>query len=191
MKFVPAMLERARAKGIPNFHIFGEVADDTGQPGKLAKHAPGQAAERARFCVRRDRDQDRHGRVGTESWRGEFFAQDILYDGGDAAALQLPTFLGNHDAGRFSTFIRKAVPNASDEEMLKRVALGHVLMMTARGVPTIYYGDEQGFVGDGNDQDAREDMFTSRAAVYNDNDLFASSATTAQSNLEPITRSTG
>src|SRR3546814_17999248 len=25
--FVPAMLARARAKGIPNFHIFGEVAD--------------------------------------------------------------------------------------------------------------------------------------------------------------------
>jgi glycosidase len=79
--------------------------------------------------------------------------------------------------------MRKALPNASDEEMLKRVALGHVLMMTARGVPTIYYGDEQGFVGDGNDQDAREDMFASRVAVYNDNDLIASSATTAQPNF--------
>ena len=49
--------------------------------------------------------------------------------------------------------------------------LGHVLMLTARGVPTIYYGDEQGFVGDGDDQDAREDMFASRVAVYNDNEL--------------------
>ena len=35
-------------------------------------------------------------------------------------------------------------------------------MLTARGVPTIYYGDEQGFVGDGGDQDAREDMFASQ-----------------------------
>ena len=183
VKFVPAMLERARAKGIPNFHIFGEVADDTGQPGKLAKHTRRDKLPSVLdFAFGVTAIKTVTGEWGTESWR-EFFAQDILYDVGDAAALQLPTFLGNHDAGRFSTFIRKAVPNASDEEMLKRVALGHVLMMTARGVPTIYYGDEQGFVGDGNDQDAREDMFASRVAVYNDNDLFASSATTARSNF--------
>ena len=50
-------------------------------------------------------------------------------------------------------------------------------------MPTIYYGDEQGFLGDGNDQDAREDMFASRVAVYNDNDLIASNATTAQPNF--------
>jgi glycosidase len=62
--------------------------------------------------------------------------------------------------------------------------LGHVLMMTARGVPTIYYGDEQGFVGDGGDQDAREDMFASRTAVYNDNDLLGTGATTAQGNFD-------
>ncbi len=57
-------------------------------------------------------------------------------------------------------------------------------MMTARGVPTIYYGDEQGFVGDGNDQDAREDMFASKVAVYNDNDLIGTDSTTAQANFD-------
>jgi glycosidase len=32
--FVPAMLARAKAKGIPNFHIFGEVFDARpGDPG--------------------------------------------------------------------------------------------------------------------------------------------------------------
>jgi len=183
VKFVPAMLDRARAKGIPNFHIFGEVADDTGQPGKLAKHTRRDKLPAVLdFAFGVTAIKTITGEWGTEAWR-EFFAQDILYDGGDAAALQLPTFLGNHDAGRFSTFMRKALPNASDDEMLKRVALGHVLMMTARGVPTIYYGDEQGFLGDGNDQDAREDMFASKVAVYNDNDLIASNATTAQSNF--------
>ena len=45
------------------------------------------------------------------------------------------------------------------------------MLMTLRGVPTIYSGDEQGFAGDGNDQDAREDMFPSKVAVYNDNTL--------------------
>jgi glycosidase len=123
------------------------------------------------------------GEWPTETWR-EFFAQDVLYEGGDASALQLPTFLGNHDAGRFSTFMRKALPNASNDELLRHVMLGHVLMLAARGAPTIYYGDEQGFLGDGNDQDAREDMFASRVAVYNDNKLLGSSATTANANFD-------
>jgi glycosidase len=51
-------------------------------------------------------------------------------------------------------------------------------------VPTIYSGDEQGFVGDGNDQDAREDMFPSRVAIYNDNKLLGTSRTTADSNFD-------
>ena len=76
--------------------------------------------------------------------------------------------------------------------MLKRVALGHVLMMTARGVPTIYYGDEQGFVGDGNDQDAREDMFTSRAWRSTTTTTCSRQAQPPRSRTsEPITRSTG
>jgi glycosidase len=61
-------------------------------------------------------------------------------------------------------------------------------MFFARGVPVIYYGDEQGFTGDGGDQDAREDMFPSGVASYNDNRLIGTSATTAQSNFD--TRST-
>src|SRR6187549_1294883 len=36
--FVPAMLKRARARGIPNFHIFGEVAADGVDVAQLARH---------------------------------------------------------------------------------------------------------------------------------------------------------
>ena len=46
--FVPAMLERARAKGIPNFHIFGEVADDD-WPARQARRAHA-ARQAARAC---------------------------------------------------------------------------------------------------------------------------------------------
>jgi glycosidase len=49
-------------------------------------------------------------------------------------------------------------------------------MLTARGVPTIYYGDEQGFTGDGDYADSREDMFESQVASYNDNRLVGSTA---------------
>jgi glycosidase len=58
------------------------------------------------------------------------------------------------------------------------------MMLTLRGVPTIYSGDEQGFVSDGNDQLAREDMFASKVAVYNDNDLIGTDATTARANFD-------
>ena len=54
------------------------------------------------------------------------------------------------------------------------------MLLTMRGVPTIYSGDEQGFAGDGWDQDAREDMFPSKVAVYNDNRLLGTKATTAR-----------
>jgi glycosidase len=178
------MLERARARGIPNFHIFGEVADDRGEPGRLAHHTRTDklpAVLDFAFGVTAVRTIS--GQAGTEAWR-EFFAQDVLYAGGPDSARQLPTFLGNHDAGRFGMFIRKALPKASDEEVLKRVMLGHVLMMTARGVPTIYSGDEQGFVGDGGDQDARETLFPSKVASYNDNKLLGSARTTAVENFD-------
>ncbi|MGI8611379.1 MAG: alpha-amylase family glycosyl hydrolase [Sphingomicrobium sp.] len=183
--FVPAIQARARARGIPNFHIFGEVADDDFQPGKLAQHTRRDKLPTVLdFAFKQGALRSIAGTSATEIWR-EFFSQDALYEGGEAAAVQLPTFLGNHDQGRFALYVRKAFPQASEQEVLQRVMLGHVLMLTARGVPTIYYGDEQGFVGDGGDQDAREDMFASRTAVYNDNELLGRRATTAQSNFDP------
>ena len=36
--FVPAMLKRARSEGIPNFHIFGEVAAEGVDVAQLARH---------------------------------------------------------------------------------------------------------------------------------------------------------
>jgi glycosidase len=58
------------------------------------------------------------------------------------------------------------------------------MMLTLRGVPTIYSGDEQGFVSDEGDQGAREDMFPSKVASYNDNDLVGTDATTAVGNFD-------
>lgn len=183
--FVPAMQARAKARGIPNFHIFGEVYVDAVDPGALAWHihAAGLPAV-LDFGFARAAIDAVSGTKGT----GEFarlFDGDLLYKGGAAAALQLPTFLGNHDMGRFAMFVKAANPAASEAELLQRVMLGHSLMLTLRGVPTIYYGDEQGFVSDNKDQLAREDMFASKVADYNDNDLIGSDATTATANFDP------
>ncbi|MFL6845121.1 MAG: alpha-amylase family glycosyl hydrolase [Allosphingosinicella sp.] len=179
--FVPAMLERARARGIPNFHIFGEVFDP--DPGTLARFTKVDRypavldfgfAFNVVDVVAKNQGTDRLARL---------FAADPLYEGGAEAAKSLPTFIGNHDAGRFAFFVRQANPGASEAEVLKRVILGHALMFMSRGTPVVYYGDEQGFGGDGGDQDARQDMFASRVASYNDDPLVGSSATTAQANF--------
>lgn len=112
----------------------------------------------------------------------ELFRLDTVYAEGSAEIL--PTFLGNHDMGRFSGHIRDEHPDISDAELFARIRLGHAMMMFSRGVPTVYYGDEQGFVSDGNDKAARESMFPSVVDSYNDNDLVATDATTADENFD-------
>jgi neopullulanase len=113
------------------------------------------------------------------------FAQDALYEGGEGAARQLPTFISNHDQGRFGYFVRKGRPAIGDEEALQRVALAYAMLLTLRGVPVIYYGDEQGFAGTGDDMDSREDMFASRVAQFNAETLIGSRASTASANFNP------
>lgn len=170
--FVPAMLARAKAKGIPNFHIFGEVFD--ADPAILASHTRVDKLPAVLdFAFQSAVTDVALSRTGTDRL-ARVFAADPVYEGGEATARQLPTFLGNHDMGRIGWFALKAKPGIGDDELLARVTLANALMLTARGVPTIYYGDEQGFTGDGDYEDSREDMFPSQVASYNDNRLVGS-----------------
>ncbi len=182
--FVPAMLQRAARKGIPNFHIFGEVATESIDPALTARwtHIAGLPAN-LDMAFSSAVIQATSGKIGTDAL-ARLFEDDVLYAGGSKAALQLPTFLGNHDFGRYAMFVKRHNPGIGADELLARVKLGQAMLLTLRGVPVIYYGDEQGFVSDGNDQLAREDMFPSRVAVYNDNELLGTDATTAQSNFD-------
>ncbi|KZY24879.1 alpha-amylase, partial [Erythrobacter sp. HI0037] len=182
--FVPAMLETAREAGIPNFHIFGEVYRDSSDNGYIAQYTrrDGFPAVLDFAFAQAIRETVAQGK-GTHVLN-ELFDGDVLYEGGEEAALGMPTFLGNHDMGRFSTIVKWDRPEIGQEELLARVKLGHAMLLTLRGSPVVYYGDEQGFVGDGNDQAAREDMFASQTASYNDNALIGTDATTAQSNFD-------
>jgi glycosidase len=184
-KFVPAMLARAKADGIPNFHIFGEVGMDDPDVAKTARHTREDKipycldypfAEAVRQVVAGNRGPDVLARL---------FADDVLYEGGYHTAEGQPTFVSNHDQGRFAYFVRKAFPNAADEEVMKRVLLAHAMMFTLRGVPTVYYGDEQGFAGTGDDMSARADMFPSKVKEYNDTPLIGTKSTTAVANFNP------
>ena len=183
-QFVPAMQARAKAKGIPNFHIFGEVSAHEVRPAEQAQHTRVDRLPAVLdFAFRQAIAETVAGTRGTDAFEA-LFDGDALYEGGAEAALTLPTFTGNHDDGRFATFVRRAFPQASDEEVLARVMLSNAMLLTLRGVPTIYSGDEQGFVGDGGDQDSREDMFASRVAAYNDNRLLGTNKTTATASFD-------
>lgn len=184
-KFVPAMLTRAKANGIPNFHIFGEVATGEMDPAHTAVNTRvDKLPSVLDFSFTRAAVDVVSGTAGTDEL-AKLFRADPLYEGGAEAALELPTFLGNHDAGRFPMLLKHFVPKADNAELLRRDQLGHAMLLTLRGVPTIYSGDEQGFVGKGGDQDSRQDMFASKVATYNEDALLGTGATTAQANFDP------
>lgn len=183
-RFVPAMEARAKARGIPNFHIFGEVADDDYDPALLASWTRNAGLPAVLdFAFMHAVIDAVSGKKGTQEL-ARLDDDDVLYPGGKKAARQLPTFLGNHDAGRVAMFIEKANPGIDGQELLARDELAHAMLLTLRGVPTIYSGDEQGFVGAGGDQLARQDMFPSKTALYNAETLVGTTATTAQANFD-------
>ncbi len=180
--FNPAMVEHAASLGIPNFYVFGEVYDPS--PAGLARFTRVDGFPTVLdFALQSAIADVLVQGQGTARFDALFRADD-LYGGGAETARTLPTFLGNHDMGRFAGFLRARDPAMADREIFARVRLAHAILFFARGVPVIYSGDEQGFVSDGNDQEARENMFPSRVDIYNDNDLIATDATTADSNFD-------
>jgi glycosidase len=184
-QFVPAILKRARANGIPHFHIFGEVSTSEMDPAHTAVNTRVDKLPAVLdFPFTRAVVDVVSGVAGTDEL-ARLFRADALYEGGAEGALQLPTFIGNHDAGRFPMLLRMFAPKLQGEDLLRRDMLGHAMLLTLRGVPTIYYGDEQGFIGRGGDQDARQDMFASRVASYNDEKLLGTNSSTAQANFNP------
>ena len=68
-----------------------------------------------------------------------------------AAQMNLVTFLDNHDQARF-------LNSANANNNTNRLTVALAFLMTARGIPCVYYGTEQAFNG-GNDPNDREDMF--------------------------------
>ncbi len=183
--FVPAMQARARAAGIGNFFIFGEVFTPKVDVALLARHTREAGLPAVLdFAFANAVRETVAGDAGTDVL-ARLYADDVLYEGCAAAARALPTFVSNHDMGRFAWFVRSALPRADDAEVLKRVLLAHAMLYTLRGAPVVYYGDEQGFAGLGDDQDARQSLFASRVPRYNWTPLVGTTSTTAVANFNP------
>ncbi|MGF1651746.1 MAG: pullulanase-type alpha-1,6-glucosidase [Actinomycetales bacterium] len=178
-EFAPHLTETADAIGNDDFFAFGEVFE--ADPAFLARYSTeGDVQATIDFFFQQKAVAYARGEGGDNLV--ELFDGDDWYTDADSNAYSSPTFLGNHDMGRVGFFLAGA--SSSPEELLERDRLAHAVMYLTRGQPVVYYGDEQGFVGDGGDQLARQDMFPSQVAEYNDDDLIGTDATTAEANFD-------
>jgi glycosidase len=158
-QFSPAMLDEAHRIGTSKFFMFGEVFD--ADPAFQSIYSTtAKLPATLDFGFQQNAVAVANG--GATTYLSKLYAGDDYYTDTDSNAYDLPTFLGNHDMGRIGRFVNGSL--ARDE-------FAHALMYTLRGQPVIYYGDEQGFIGDGGDQDARQDMFASQVASYNDDPM--------------------
>jgi glycosidase/predicted alpha/beta superfamily hydrolase len=184
--FGPAIRAEARRLGRPDFIQFGEVYSEAGDPEFLSEFSTaipldttldfGVFAAARQFV----------SQGGTAAALTDFFARDDYYTDHDSNVHASPTFLGNHDAGRFAYFLRQDNPGATPEQLADLVRLGHGLLYLVRGQPVIYYGDEQGMIGrGGNDMQAREDMFPAQATAFQTAPLLATTRTGADDKFDP------
>ncbi|MGW0394990.1 pullulanase-type alpha-1,6-glucosidase [Streptomyces sp. NPDC003042] len=116
---------------------------------------------------------------------GSVLGDDFRYTTDKANAYEQVTFLGNHDMGRFGTFLKQDRPGAGEQELLDRYRLANELMFFSRGNPVVYSGDEQGFTGAGGDKDSRQPLFASRVADYLDDDQLGTARTHASDAFDP------
>jgi glycosidase len=163
-RFIPAMGEGALNSGRKDFFIFGEVCDS--DPAFLSEFVHRAAMPSVLdFAFQRS---VRGFAAGADApvKLAEFFAKDGYYTTQSVNAYRLVTFLGNHDIGRIGYFLCNDDAGTPDEEILARDILAHAVLLFTRGIPAIYYGDEQGFTGKGGDAASREDMFGSKVTDF-------------------------
>lgn len=162
--FLPNIMKVAKSAGIPNFTIFGEVADS--DPENTAPFVTEQ-----KFASVLDFPFQSTITQYSKSFNGapaiaEMFNNDDLYTTATTNAYSLTTFLGNHDMGRVGYILNRAAGWDGPEVLLERAKLSNAMLFFLRGSPALYYGDEKGMVGGGGDQLARQDMFPTQVDLW-------------------------
>lgn len=148
----PAVHSYAATNGYPNFFMFGEVYDGseskcgsyTGTMGGGAFKQDSVLDYPLYFTIN---NVFANGTGNTKQIEDHYNAIAANYD--TNSQMRLVTFLDNHDQARFLS-IGGATAN--------RLKVALAFLYTARGIPCLYYGTEQGFNG-GTDPYDREDMF--------------------------------
>ncbi len=159
-QFSGRVLDHARKGGKADFFIFGEVYSPDAET--MARYTTtGTLPATLDFLFQAKAAEFVRG--GSASGMRDLLLADDRYTDADSNAAQLPIFLSNHDLGRVGFTLSGL---AQGPELLERLKLAHSLMYTFRGNPVVYYGDEQGLIGSGGDQDARQDMFATQTPSY-------------------------
>ncbi len=182
-EWTPAVLTAAAEAGRNDFFMFGEVfatdpilnshfVTNLGMPS-LLDFIVNEGLEQ---YVARGRPADAMAQA---------FDRDDWFTGPTTNASMLVTFFGNHDIGRMGRLITAANPGARPVVIEDQMVLGFDLLFLSRGVPVIYYGDEQGFVGIGGDKSARQTMFPATATEFMDQPTIGSEATVSDDNFDP------
>src|SRR5579862_1326007 len=153
--FCPAIHAYATANGDTNFFIFGETFNGSetlvgaytgtegGGPFKFDSVLDYPLYENAIQSVFATASGP------TSQIQNHYNNLDAYYD--PASRMQLVTFLDNHDNPRFLS-TSEASGNTN------RLELALAFLYTSRGIPSLYYGTEQGFDGT-TDPNDREDLF--------------------------------
>lgn len=161
-RLVPSIRAYAEKQGLSHFALFGEIFDH--QPDLVSHYTTEGKLPSALDFPLQGVLRDVFSRGGETRSLSKIYEDDDYYLNATQDARQLVTFSGNHDKGRFGFFLQEdGVP---ENQWLSRSQLVNAFLMFSRGVPSIYYGDEQGFTGNGGDSDARQDMFASQVDSY-------------------------
>jgi glycosidase len=152
--FCPAIHAYAGTNGNPNFFMFAEA--DNGSDTTVAPYTGRTAGGPFAFDSVVDYPlyyiiNSVFATASGNSQQIENHYAAVAADYDPASQMQLVTFLDNHDNPRFLS-----TSEANNNTNALKAAL--VFLYTARGIPCLYYGTEQGFDGT-TDPNDREDLF--------------------------------
>jgi len=166
-RWLPEIDRTALAAGVPGFTTFGEVWLDT--PAELSEMMLDRSLPSVLDFPFQDAARQFATGQASAGLLAALFDEDDYYTSATTNAYGLTTFLGNHDMGRIGFFLTTQSQSQGDA-LTQRALLAHDLLYLTRGVPVVYYGDEVGMTGsgDGRDRTARQDMFPTRVAAWQD-----------------------
>nr|WP_284291422.1 alpha-amylase family glycosyl hydrolase [Angustibacter aerolatus] len=164
-RFSPAMLAEAKKIGNDDFFMFGEVYD--ARPEAMSPYTTkGRLPATLDFGFQDAAKQFAQGKPTTVL--RDLFAGDDYYTDTDSNAYE-PADV--HRQPRHGPAAGDAARRrgAGGRACCRATGSPTSLMYLVRGQPVVYYGDEQGMVGEsGGDQNARQDMFPTKTKVYSD-----------------------
>ncbi len=171
VKFFNSIKEYAESIGKHNFFIFGEIVDSDSMITTYVGNQPVNGERLQALDASLDfplyfiLDEVIKGTSSPHELRKRYDSLRASYSQTDGSN-SLVTFIDNHD--QMSRPYRRFLHTAVDE---RQAVLGIGYLLTSVGIPTIYYGTEQGFNGGGPQGDyqdnlIRECMFGGRWGAF-------------------------